>query len=306
MDTKRFRNIAAGLAIVMAAGTLVACGSSPTRSEAPKTASELAAQRAAVTAALAKGAAAERSGDDDRAMLEYASALQIDPRSADIRVRIGGIYARSGDVAAARTAYTDALTANPNHADAHEGAGLILLRQQHYDAARVHLQRAISLNAAGRWRSHNGLGMMADLTGDTKGALTHYAVAVSQQMGNAALRNNMGYSRYLAGQYRMAETDYLAALKLDRNYALAWSNLALVRVRMGNAAGGVEAFAEAMKLPQAYNNVGYLLYLQGSLDEAERYLQRAVAQSPSYYEIAQQNLERVQVSLRDGRDSRDP
>ncbi len=287
---------------VMLCGLLMACSAVPTRQQAApsavgaKATAASASSAAGVEVALARGIAAERSGDDDRAMLEYVGALQLDPRNVDIRVRIGAVYARVGDLSAARTAYTDALAVDPMHGAANEGLGLILLRQQAHDAARAHLERAVARQPAGRWRAFNGLGMVADLAGHTDKALAYYAAAIAQQPNNAALRNNLGYSKYLAGRYRMAEDDFLGALRLDQNYALAWANLALVRVRLGNASGGVEAFAEAMKPQQAYNNVGYLLYLQGSIGEAERYLEQAVALSPSYYEVAQQNLERVRVA----------
>lgn len=53
-----------------------------------------------------------------------------------------------------------------------------------------------------------------------------------------------------------------------------------------------------MELHQAYNTVGYLCMLKERYDDAEMFLQRAVELSPFYYELAYENLDRVQEARR--------
>lgn len=283
-------HIVKGMLIAAVAAALSAgCTTSPARTARPVPSTVGAA---GATQAISRGEAALREGDAGRAMIEYAAAAELDPRNVVARYRIGSLYEHAGDYGSAAKAYEDVLKIDPAHAGASEGLGLIRLREQNYEQARSYLVLA-TMNDRHRWRAHNGLGVLDDLAGNYADARAHYGAAIAQHPGDPMLYNNRGYSLYLAGQHRQAEADFQRALQLDARYALAWANLALVRMRLGDYAGSVEAFSETLQPPQAYNNVGYLLYLQGDLDPARRYLERAVALSPVYYDVAHQNLERV-------------
>ncbi len=238
---------------------------------------------------------AARNGDVDAALVDYVEALRMRPDSADIRASIGALHEQRGDLAAARQAYEDALKIDPRSASALEGVGLILLKSHQPDAARSYLQQAVAADPR-RWRAQVGLGVLSDLAHLPAQAQTFYRAAMQQRPNDASLLNNYGYSMYLAGNYRAAASTFERALAINPDYAVAWSNLALARVRMGDYRGGVQAFNETMKPYQAYNNVGYLLYMKGDLGAARQYLQQAIALSPSYYALAQQNLERVEIA----------
>jgi Tfp pilus assembly protein PilF len=53
-----------------------------------------------------------------------------------------------------------------------------------------------------------------------------------------------------------------------------------------------------MEAPEALNNVGYFLILQGKPDEAIPYLQQAIDKKPSYYKLANENLSRALAEVR--------
>lgn len=54
-----------------------------------------------------------------------------------------------------------------------------------------------------------------------------------------------------------------------------------------------------MDAPEALNNVGYFLIIQGRPDEAIPYLQQAIDKKPSYYKIANENLNRALAEVRE-------
>jgi Tfp pilus assembly protein PilF len=53
-----------------------------------------------------------------------------------------------------------------------------------------------------------------------------------------------------------------------------------------------------MDAPEALNNVGYFLMLQGKPERAIPYLQQAIDKKPSYYKVANENLERALLEVR--------
>ena len=289
------RGVIAPLTLLLLAMLGSGCSAMASKSTTDITKSESLPDPVKAQQAVARGDVAARSGNNDAALMEYVAALQMDPQSADIRYRIGVVHTSRGDQKAAQQAYADAVNADPKHAGALEGLGLSLLRTQQSQQARDLLTRSLAQDDK-RWRAHSGLGVLADLAHDPATAARHYQAALQLQPQHPDLHNNMGYSRYLAGDYPAAVRHFEQVLGYDNDNSTAWSNLALVKVRQGDYSGAVSAFSEILAPHEAYNNVGYLLYKAGKMNEAKWHLQRAIALSPSYYAVAQQNLARVTIT----------
>ncbi len=276
------------LLLVMLSSGCAAMASRPTETTVKNDVQQAASEEASADAAL-------RAGNENKALMGYVAALQLDPENAGIRYKIGQIHMRREDYPAAAQAFGDVLRTQPRHAGSLEGMGLILLKNRKLDQAGDHLQRSVALDGQ-RWRAYNGLGVIADLRRTPDTARTYYQKALALQPEVSMLHNNLGYSRYLAGDYRMAVLHFERALAADPDNRTAWANLALARVRLGDEQGGVTAFVEIMEPYRAHNNVGYLLYMSGQSDKARAHLEQAIELSPSYYALAQQNLERVGVA----------
>lgn len=274
------------LAVVL---LLHACTTSPAKS---------ASKALPVADPMALGAAAEQRGDLQAALLQFAEAASLKPRSAETHYRVARIHAALGHGDTAREAYGRTLTLDPTHVGALEGFGLLLLEQRKPVVAATLLQKAVSADPK-RWSALDGLGVVADLAGDHMGAQKRFDQAIALQPAQATLYNNRGYSRYLAGNLAGAKADFEHALSLQPGYAMAWDNLGLVRVRLGDPAGAAAAFGETMKPHQASNNVGYLLLSEGKYAPARQYLKLAITQSPSYYAEAQENLQRLEAAARE-------
>jgi tetratricopeptide (TPR) repeat protein len=247
--------------------------------------------------AVYRGDEALAKGDLDRALFNYIQALEIGGDSADVLYKIGTIHAARGNSRLAEIAFRWALRMDRDHGGALSGLGILMLKRKDYAQAREFLEQAVTAPAA--WRAHNALGVLNDLEQDFDAARSHYEQAVAAAPDNIVVMNNLGYSRYLAGDWKVAEGYFRRILVIDPSYELAWRNLGLVQARQGRYTEAVEAFHKTEDLPEAYNDVGYVSMVAGELDEAQAFFDEALRLAPSYYETASENTQRVR-SLRGG------
>lgn len=239
-----------------------------------------------------RGDDALRGGDFDRALFEYVTALELGDKTAETPYKVGRIHSQRGNRRLASVGYVMALQRESKHAGALEGLGLLQLEERNYDAAKVYLVRAVETDQR-RWEAHNALGVIADLENDYDAAQGHYHAALAMRPGSAQLLNNLGYSRYLAGQWEEAMVHLGKSVNKDRSYEKAWMNLGLIHTRRGNYAEALHAYRQVMEPPEALNNVGYVASLDGNYKIAESYLRQAIDLSPKYYPAANDNLRRV-------------
>jgi len=299
MQIPRFlMTLLAGVALT---ASLTGCASNQSRLEAEAEAEALAAEEARENDPRELAALADeawRFGAIKTAIFNYNKVLEIEPENIGVRYRLAVLEQMEDHDAEALTQYDAILALRPDHSGALEGSGLILLEQRNANEARRRLGNAVQLDPR-RWRAHNGLGILADLRGDYLPASENYASALEMNPGSAMLANNLGYSKYLAGDLGGAEKAFRMALQTNPEYERAWKNLGLVQMRNRSYRDSVRSFSHAMKKYQAYNTVGYLCMLEARYDDAERFLLQAAELSPVYYELAYENLERVQDARRD-------
>ena len=168
----------------------------------------------AVTPTLALGFLHEDAGRPEQARDLYAAALELDPGDPEALYRLGRIQRLDGDPAGAvntlrkalRLAGPDVLLLSelarasmdrgrfenagrylreaerlePDNEEVQWGLGLAALYAGDGFAAREHLERAVSLGAAG---AHVGLGVGAYRRGDEEAALDHFDEAVKAYAG---------------------------------------------------------------------------------------------------------------------------
>jgi len=244
--------------------------------------------------AIQRGDLAMTQGDLDRALFEYIRALSLDPKNADTLYKIGAIHDMRGNLPLAEMAFRWSLKENPKTVGSLTGLGVLLLKARKYEESRRHLEMAVSIDDRVA-RAHNALGIMADLDGDYARAQRHYTKALEGGNKSAALLNNLGYSRYLGGNLKGAASAFREALLIDPNYELAWRNLALVYTRQGRYDDAVDALTKVQERAKAYNDVGYILMVDGKLDKARSYFEEAKRISPSFYAMADANARRVEI-----------
>lgn len=253
------------------------------------------ARAAEVDQLVALGDRAWRQGAPDTALLQYMQALEAEPESLPILFRVAEVHAREERPGQALTFYDQMLALEPEQVDALEGAGLALIEMRRNVEAQARLQQAITHDPS-RWRSHNGLGIVADLDANYAQAALHYSTALAVNPNSAMLANNLGYSRYMAGDLLGAEEAFLDSVAFDSGFERAWQNLGLLRVRQARHGEALDIFLRSESAHEAHNTVGYLCFLNRQYAEAEHFLRRAAELSPVYYERAYENLARVDAA----------
>lgn len=244
------------------------------------------------------GDVAARSGDYDRALFEYIRGLQLaDEPSAEVLYRIGGIHHSRENHRLADLAYRWALKLEPRNAAAGAGLGVSLMQQRQYAAAEQQLRDVVINTGQAPWRAYNALGILADMDGDAEQAEKYYQEALNIQPRSAVILNNLGYSRYLVGEWDDAREALRTALREDPGYELAWRNLGLVHARQGDYEFALQALARTGDQAEAYNDVGFVTMMEGDYAQALTFFNEAMRLSPSYYVTASENASNVKRML---------
>ena len=248
-----------------------------------------------VSQTVATGDEAARHGDFERALVYYMQAARLD-QTAEIWMRVGAASSRLNDAQRARDAFLRVVELEPGNTDALEGAGLESLALGDSAFAREYLSRTLRADSQ-RWRAHNGLGVIDDEAGKHTDAIAHYEAALEINPESPVVLNNLGYSRYLTKNFDQAARDLYAATRLDPSQDQAWANLALVYAHKGWYADAVQTLAKVAEKAAAYNDIGYVAFQRGDLEDAAELLEEAVRLSPIYFETANKNLAAVRARM---------
>lgn len=244
------------------------------------------------------GAAALNAGDLDRALFEYIRGLRLAKEpSAEALFRIGHIHHLRENYRLADLAYRWALQREANHAGAGTGLGEVLLHKRQYAAATQQLKEVVAANSDTSWRAWNALGVLADISSNGDEAEAFYQQALVRNPQSAVIHNNLGYSRYLLGDWDGAKQALEAALQHNPNHELAWRNLGLVHARQGNYAYALQALGRSGNQAQAYNDIGFVSMMSGDYAQAMSLFDKAMRLSPSYYVTASENASNVRRLL---------
>lgn len=176
---------------------------------------------------------------------------------------------------------------------AHLLRGLALLVVGERVEATVQLEMALEADPS-LWQAANGLGLIHDFEKRWDEAEASYRLALEKKSDSAVVHNNLGYSYLRQGRLDEATKAFTTSISIEPNLATAVSNLRLALAAKGRyidaAAGTVRA-----DLPQVLNNIGYVAMVRGDYESAGVFFQRAIDESPVYYDTAEENLERLKT-----------
>ncbi|MBR9829223.1 MAG: tetratricopeptide repeat protein [Oceanospirillales bacterium] len=260
-------------------------------------------QAPTVKAGLSMGDQALARGDADEALYHYVQVLERAPDNASAYFRIGQIHMARNNMKLASLALRSALGNEPEHIGALTALGVLQLKQNRYAEGREYLERAVAndrkrfaedagqdYDARSPARAYNGLGVLADLDGQTAEAQGFYQIALAIKPDAADTLNNLGYSYYLDARWGDAEKQFRKALEIAPDYEQAWRNLGLVYARQQRYLAALHAFERVMDSAQAHNDIGYICMLDGRYALAQDYFEQALTLSPVFYPKAQDNL----------------
>ena len=199
-------------------------------------ASAAAAAVPAFGSPLQKGDAARSRGDFAAAAAYYRSAHQADPKALQPAMRLAESLLTLKDYAAAAAAYGDAATLAPKNAEAH-------------------------------WR----LGELLLLDNKPADAVEQLKTALTLRPGDARLYNAIGVAYGLMGRYDLAKSNFTAGLRIAPDHIPLRDNLGLTQFLAGDFAGATTTLSAVAKLPQAVRsrqNLAMIYALHGDMEKA--------------------------------------
>jgi tetratricopeptide (TPR) repeat protein len=262
--------------------------------------------------AMRMAAMAYQAGALDQSLYQYLRAIELDPKRYEALVWVGRIHRERGNNHLAEMAFADVLQNDPDNLSALTEMGILQLAMRRPASAREMLDKALAAdqkrlgNSAGQATSglkvdgssplkvYNGLGVLADLDNDFERAAQYYRLAQQVEPRSPLVANSQAYSAYLAGNWAEAETRYRQGISFDGRYAPLWRNYGLLLARMGRYEEALSAFEQVESRAEASNDVGYICLIEGKLDVAEQFFRSAIDLSPAHYEMAWENLRRVE------------
>lgn len=276
--------------------------------------------------AILRGDSAIREKDLDLALYEYIRSLSYPEKEYHDKtlITIGQIHQSRFNVELAEKAYLAAIDFNSANTDALEALGLLYSKQGRIEEAKNYFVKAINqdqsrLNSGGAFNdssttvetvkalstdnqspdiAYMALGVYSDVNRDHKLAQEYFRKCLAIDARSVKGLVNMGYSKYMSGEYIDARRLIIAALQIDPDNEKALNNLALIHLANNDPQSALKLFKRQMNDAEALNNVGYFLILQGKPQEAIPYLQQAIDKKPSYYKVANENLERALSDVR--------
>ena len=148
-----------------------------------------------------------------------------------------------------------------------------------------------------RWRSYNGLGILADRRSEYASAEQHYDRAHLLQPDNASVVNNRGYSHYLAGKLLRRGGGPSVRRRSSARPLGTWTNLGKVLAKQGRYEEALESLLKEADTAHAYNALGEVAREVGDLQMARQHFNDAIGAAPRYFPEAQENLAEVDEQL---------
>lgn len=250
-------------------------------------------------------------GQFELAFMDYSKALAVNPDNNAIRMKKGRLLTRQGLYAKALVEYQEVFQRDPANGLAHMAAGQIYFSNGLYKQAESHFSKALAADA-GQWKGHMFIGVIANYDGDLEKALTHLEAALALQPDNGEILNNLAITWSMNNDLEKAAFYFGKALRAGPSpdsQAIAGvaggkafkervcNNLGVALARLGKYEQALEAFRIVGNDAGAYNNLGYVLFLEGRHKEAVQYFEKAMQLSPTYYTKADGNLKRARLAV---------
>jgi len=216
----------------------------------------------------------------------YRDLLRERPETLAALEGLGVIVFQQGKVDEAARLFARGLAIRPDSPRFHAYLGEALRLLKRFDQALHHLRKGVTLDPT-MPHPWNGLGLLASDQGRFAAAEVAYREAIRLQPNSTVFYNNLGNALLARRRWSEAAESLRTALRLDPDNPAALTNLGQVLCEMGDPGVLVEAesicrraLVVAPRLPQATENLGNLLRLQGRFDEAMACYESALKQDP--------------------------
>lgn len=249
---------------------------------------------------LERGSQALHQANLPIARLHFSMAIAKDPDLMDAYLGLAQTLVQEGHFAGAKTALGKILETHPEHVKALTLLGHICRAEGRSTEAVRHLRRANEVQADNP-SILTELAMALEQMGHGEQAQSHYRQVVILAPRTPSAYNNLGFSLLLQEKYAEAVSVLEQGHALDSVDRVIKNNLALAYALDGQSVKALQLFEASVGRAGAYNNLGYLLMLQGDLRVAESALNRAMEANPVFYVRARENLDQVHFRGSEGR-----
>jgi Tfp pilus assembly protein PilF len=216
--------------------------------------------------ALAAAHRSHRTGDADEAIQRYFDAFRLDP--ADSRSHEGIAYLQlAREPKHAEEVFLTVIEADPNSTMAYVGLGLARFAQDEPEEAAGYLERALELDPSSA-DAHGAYALVLGVLQRYEDAQEHARQAAELAPRNSAIANNYGIANLRVGDAVLAEKAFRNAIALESRDPAYRNNLGIALGRQRRYADAMSAFRSAGSEQAAENNLGYVYYMNGLLDDA--------------------------------------
>jgi Tfp pilus assembly protein PilF len=223
---------------------------------------------------LAAARRSHRTGDADQAIRLYFEAFRLDPTDSRSHEGIAFLQlARQPEQA--EEVFLKVIEADPNSIMAYVGLGLARLAQDEPEEAAGYLERALELDPASA-DAHGAYALVLGALQLYEDAQEHARQAAELAPQNSAIVNNYGIASLRAGDPVLAETAFRNAIVLEPRDLAYRNNLGIALGRQQQYADAMSAFRSAGSEQAAENNLGYVYYMNGLLDDAVAHYELAL------------------------------
>ena len=188
----------------------------------------------------------------DLAILDYDSAIKLDPNDVDSYINRGNFYCKHGKQDLAIKDYDKVLELDPNNVDAYIGRGNAYANTVHL--AQRDLNKAIELNP-NDFRAYMARSIIYLKIGQNNLALEDANKAVELNPNNSEVYNNRGLVYHNLKQYDSALWDYNKALELDAKNFKAYKGRGMVYFDMQEYARAIEELNKCIEIYPELNAV---------------------------------------------------
>ena len=190
-------------------------------------------------------------GDYAAAITQYQDSIQLRPRHAEARNKLGVALLRQGRNADAEEQFRQAIVRQPNHVEAHVNLGVVLSATQRFQEAEDTLRRALKLKPADT-AARSQLAQVLFYRGRFDRARIEFEKVLKVAPRDANALFGFGVLARSEGRFDEAEELFRRALAAAPQMAPAWSAIAGLRKMTQADAGWCEAAERAaatMKAP---------------------------------------------------------
>src|SRR5216684_1686792 len=246
---------------------------------------------------------AQVSNDNRKAIESYENLEKVSPDDVDVHFRLGGLYESTGAYDKARVELAKVLAIDPKHVDALLAAGRVEVRSKNPKASLEFLNRGLSLavqldNADGKATILNALGAAYEQLRKPEEALRNYEESLAikrglgQKPGIALTLGNIARVQSILGKPEEAYKSYQGAVNLQREIGDK-KGLGVTLINLGQLYKAREQYDEALKVYKeslqiqrdvgdennqalCLNNIGNVYLAKGQSSDALTYYERAL------------------------------